>query len=176
MLSVKFIAFVRFQQGCERLWLSQLLLLFFCMTLLNKVCLCVCLHRGSLWPEQGVKRWVGVYRAFLMVGWRYQIPEPEISDSFEITEGESSKEKKFKGLWLTFTKCFSFPLLNFFWLVPWHSDGDLPILPFANQSCPPVPSWSHYSPDPTIDTTNSQTENTTTSWARHQPWTRAGAV
>lgn len=28
--------------------------------------------RGSPWPEQGVRRWAGVYQGFQMAGWRYQ--------------------------------------------------------------------------------------------------------
>lgn len=59
------------------------------------------------------------------------------------------------------------------WPVSRHCDGDLPILPFPYQSCPPLPPWSHRSPDPTVHTTNSQAESAS---ARCQPGTRAGAV
>lgn len=71
-----------------------------------------------------------------------------------------------------FLSCFSIHICP----VPWHSDWDLPILPFPNQPSPPVPSWGRCSPDPTLHTSNSQAETIQTSWARRKLWTRAGTI
>lgn len=114
-------------------------------------------YRGSPWRELGVRRWVGVCLAFQTVGWRY--------DWLELVQHDDA----FKNLHV-FVKSSPSTCT---WPVSRHRDGDLPILPFPYQSCPPLPPWSHRSPDPTVHTTHSQAESTS---ARCQPWTGAGAV
>lgn len=136
---------------------------YFCREPLGEDGVCLS-RRGSRWPGQGVRRWGGVYQAFQSVGWRYQMFKSEI---FWVVW----RSWRCKGVIIIPHILFLISSPSIVWLVPWHGDRDLPILPFPNQPCPPVPSGGHCSPDPTLHAAISQTETTPTSWARYQPWT-----